>query len=214
MSVGVLLICYVIWQNHLPPEENVKRVNVVERSQQSVILNTPQEQNASSSIRSSDIRALKAPQSDLVQMIQGYIQLQHEKSIAEAELQRYVNWVEQYTKDSKIEPLWIIAMMWQESRMIEDSVSSDGAIGLLQIIPSTAKWLGVNKSKLYEPETNIKTGIRYMQYLLNKYDGNLRKATIAYNQGEGNVDRGKARSWYYNQVNKHYSKMKELLEAL
>ncbi|WP_248064152.1 lytic transglycosylase domain-containing protein [Paenibacillus silvae] len=228
ICVWALLICYMIWQDQPPTEKNVKMLSMVERYQQPMsdklnqqiqakplnMVNVAESKNTSHSNRSSDIGAVKDTQSDLLQMIQEYIKAHHEKTISEADLKRYVNWIDQYTKDSKIEPLWIIAMMWQESRMIENSVSSDGAIGLLQIIPSTAKWLGVSKSALYEPETNIKTGIRYMKYLMNKYNGNLRKATIAYNQGEGNVDRGKARNWYYNQVNKHYTKMKKLLEEL
>lgn len=119
----------------------------------------------------------------MTDMLERYIELHHEKTVSRAKILKYVKWVSQYTKDTDIDSVWILAMMWQESRMLEDSVSSHGAIGLLQILPSTAKSFGVSKHALYQPETNIRTSITYMEYLIDKYDGNLRTATIAYNQG-------------------------------
>ncbi|WP_340398716.1 lytic transglycosylase domain-containing protein [Paenibacillus sp. FSL H8-0079] len=148
----------------------------------------------------------------MTDMLERYIELHHEKTVSRAKILKYVKWVSQYTKDTDIDSVWILAMMWQESRMLEDSVSSHGAIGLLQILPSTAKSFGVSKHALYQPETNIRTSITYMEYLIDKYDGNLRTATIAYNQGEGNVDKGKARPWYYNQVKEHHNKMLEIIK--
>ncbi|HBU85839.1 transglycosylase SLT domain-containing protein [Paenibacillus sp. 11B] len=149
---------------------------------------------------------------EMVDMLEQYIESYQEKMVSQAKLLKYVKWVDQYIEVSNIDSLWIFAMMWQESRLIEDSTSNHGAIGLLQILPSTAKTFGVKGSDLYKPEVNIKTSIKYMEYLLGKYDGNLRTATIAYNQGEGNVDKGKARPWYYNQVKKHHSKMIQMLK--
>ncbi|MEK4112342.1 soluble lytic murein transglycosylase-like protein [Paenibacillus sp. DS2363] len=143
----------------------------------------------------------------MTDMLEQYIELHHEKTVSRAKLLKYVRWVVQYSKDSDIDSVWILAMMWQESRMLEESVSSHGAIGLLQILPSTAKSYGVSKQELHQPETNIRTSILYLEYLMHKYDGNLRTATIAYNQGEGNVNKGKARPWYYNQVKEHHNKM-------
>ncbi|OMF05157.1 lytic transglycosylase domain-containing protein [Paenibacillus sp. FSL H7-0942] len=143
----------------------------------------------------------------MTDMLEQYIELHHEKTVSRTKLLKYVRWVVQYSKDTDIDSVWILAMMWQESRMLEESVSSHGAIGLLQILPSTAKTFGVSKQELHQPETNIRTSIIYLEYLMDKYDGNLRTATIAYNQGEGNVDKGKARPWYYNQVKEHHNKM-------
>lgn len=143
----------------------------------------------------------------MTDMLEQYIELHHEKKVSRAKLLKYVRWVVQYSKDTDIDSVWILAMMWQESRMLEESVSSHGAIGLLQILPSTAKSFGVSKQELHQPETNIRTSIIYLEYLMDKYDGNLRTAIIAYNQGEGNVDKGKARPWYYNQVKEHHNKM-------
>ncbi|MEK3776743.1 MULTISPECIES: lytic transglycosylase domain-containing protein [unclassified Paenibacillus] len=151
-------------------------------------------------------------QIQMTDMLEQYIELHHEKTVSRAKLLKYVRWVVQYSKDTDIDSVWILAMMWQESRMLEESVSSHGAIGLLQILPSTAKSFGVSKQELHQPETNIRTSIIYLEYLMDKYDGNLRTATIAYNQGEGNVAKGKARSWYYNQVKEHHKKMLEIIK--
>lgn len=119
----------------------------------------------------------------MTDMLEQYIELQHEKTVSRAKPLKYVSWVVQYSKDTDIDSVWILAMMWQESRMLEESESSHGAIGLLQILPSTAKSFGVSKQELHQPETNIRTSIIYLEYLMDKYDGNIRTATIAYNQG-------------------------------
>ncbi|WP_405153055.1 lytic transglycosylase domain-containing protein [Paenibacillus sp. FSL K6-0108] len=151
---------------------------------------------------------------EMVDMLEHYIKTYQEKTVSRTKLLKYVKWVDQYIEGSNMDSVWIMAMMWQESRLIEDSTSSHGAIGLLQILPSTAKSFGVSGSDLYKPEVNIKTSIEYMKYLLEKYDGDLRIATIAYNQGEGNVDKGKARPWYYNQVKKHHNNMLQILKKI
>jgi len=147
----------------------------------------------------------------MVTMIEKYIAAHHEQSVPKDTLQQYIAWAVDYTQETEIEPLWILAMVWQESRFVHDAKSSHGAIGLLQLLPSTAKSFGISRNDLYDPETNMMAGIHYLIYLLNKYEGDLRTATIAYNQGEGNVDRGKARAWYYNDVNRHYQRMINIL---
>lgn len=153
------------------------------------------------------------PTHDLItDVLERYIKEHDEKPVSRKKLLQYIKWADKRTKDTKIDPLWIMAMMWQESRFQKVVESSSGALGLLQILPNTAKFLGVSPSELNDPETNIDTSIKYLSYLLDRYDGNLRTATIAYNQGEGNVARGKARSWYYTSVKKHYDKMARMLE--
>lgn len=148
----------------------------------------------------------------IADMLELYLENHREKAVSRTKLLKYISWADRYTEGTKIDPLWILAMAYQESKFNEKSVSSHEAIGLMQILPSTAKSLGVSPSDLYDPKVSIKTSIKYLSYLLDRYDGNLRTATIAYNQGEGNVDRGKARSWYYNDVKEHYDKMVRMLE--
>ncbi|MFX3646456.1 MAG: lytic transglycosylase domain-containing protein [Paenibacillus sp.] len=186
-----------------------KKVKHATEAEQVKPLKHEKQEKQEKQVKEASVTSEHIPMTD---MLEQYVELHHEKTVSRAKLLKYVKWVVQYTKDTDIDPVWILAMMWQESRMLEESVSSHGAIGLLQILPSTAKSFGVKQQELHQPETNIRTSIIYLRYLMDKYDGNLRTATIAYNQGEGNVAKGKARPWYYNQVKEHHNKMLEIMK--
>lgn len=74
-----------------------------------------------------------------------------------------------------------------ESSFRRDAVSSSGAIGMGQLKPDTAKWLGVLDP--YDPVDNIAGTARFLSWLVHKYNGNLESALSAYYQGPGFVDR-------------------------
>lgn len=78
-----------------------------------------------------------------------------------------------------------------ESSFRTAATSPVGAVGLTQLMPSTARWIqpGVSRSALRDPETNLKVGFKYLRYLLEKYEGNEDLALLAYNRGPGTVDR-------------------------
>ncbi|MFH1680878.1 MAG: transglycosylase SLT domain-containing protein [Candidatus Eisenbacteria bacterium] len=96
----------------------------------------------------------------------------------------------------EIDPLFVLALMRQESWFNAKAVSSAGARGLMQILPSTgrhiARALGEGDSFrtewLDEPARNIRYGIRHLRTLLRRYDGDAIVAASAYNAGEGNAD--------------------------
>jgi soluble lytic murein transglycosylase-like protein len=67
------------------------------------------------------------------------------------------------------------------------AISPKGAIGLMQLMPSTARLYGVKDP--INPHANLRGGARLLRYLINKYHGNLRLALAAYNAGEGNVQK-------------------------
>ena len=91
-----------------------------------------------------------------------------------------------------INPLLIEAIMRQESRFDPQARSPANALGLLQLLPSTAERVAggpIDSSDLLEPETNIRLGVRYLRSVLDRFAGDPIKAVAAYNGGEAAVER-------------------------
>ncbi len=84
-----------------------------------------------------------------------------------------------------IDPLLIYSQMHQESAFKKRARSHKGASGLMQLMPATARRFGV--TKIYDPKQNIEAGVRYMRWLLNKFNGDVVLALAGYNAGEGAV---------------------------
>lgn len=93
--------------------------------------------------------------------------------------------------EEQIEPRVAFGLVRAESSFRPKAVSPVGALGLTQLMPSTARWLepGIPRTKLLEPETNLRVGFKYLRQLIDQYDGNETLALTAYNRGPGTVNR-------------------------
>ncbi|GGE00885.1 hypothetical protein GCM10011515_20800 [Tsuneonella deserti] len=83
-----------------------------------------------------------------------------------------------------LSPTLIEALVWQESRWRANAVSPVGARGLAQLMPGTARYLGVDAA---DPFANLEGGARYLREQLDRFDGDIEKALAAYNAGPGRV---------------------------
>jgi soluble lytic murein transglycosylase-like protein len=95
--------------------------------------------------------------------------------------------VERIAAQQSISPLLIHSVIKIESNYNPLAVSPKGALGLMQLVPSTARRFGVGN--VFNPVENIQGGARYLRYLLNLYNGNYPLALAAYNAGEAAVAR-------------------------
>lgn len=99
---------------------------------------------------------------------------------------RYAAKLAELAERFDLSPALMEAVVWQESRWREDARSPVGAQGLAQLMPGTARYLGVNPN---DPFANLEGGARYLREQLDRFDGNLENALAAYNAGPGRVER-------------------------
>lgn len=121
--------------------------------------------------------------------------------------------VHRYCKIYGIEPHLVKAIIHVESNGKHNVTSSGGAIGIMQLTPSTAKFLGVNP---YDKEQNIHGGVKYISYLHKKFDGDIIKIIASYNAGETVVKKYNGVPPYqetHNYVNKVLKKRNEILNT-
>lgn len=115
-------------------------------------------------------------------------------------------------KEYNVDPELIKAVSYHESGYKKDIVSNKGASGLMQLMPDTAKGLGVED--VFSPKQNIHGGTKYLSQLLSKYK-NIEIALAAYNAGPGNVDKYNGvppfeeTKKYINNITSSYQLLKE-----
>ena len=89
-------------------------------------------------------------------------------------------------KKNNIDLAWAYAIVRRESSFMPDAASHAGALGLMQVMPGTARYLAkkkVKRSTLFNPNRNVELGTQYMRYLMDKMDNNPILATASYNAG-------------------------------
>jgi soluble lytic murein transglycosylase len=112
---------------------------------------------------------------------------------------KYSLYVRVHARENHVDPALLAAVIYQESKFRPDAQSGSGAIGLMQLTPSTAHGIALRTgggrfttSDLYDPEINIRYGAWYLGNLFRKYHSE-RLVLAAYNAGQGNVDTWRAR---------------------
>lgn len=124
-----------------------------------------------------------------------------------------------------LDPLLVIALIHVESTFNTNAQSHKGAKGLMQLLPNTARYINKKTDKgipensnLFDAKTNIALGTAYMEYLLNKTNGNLEYALAAYNMGPANMFRAKRENKvpkaYSNKVLKEYAKLQKAVDTI
>jgi soluble lytic murein transglycosylase-like protein len=102
-------------------------------------------------------------------------------------LSKYDDIINEASETFGVDKNIIKSVILAESSAKENAVSTASAKGLMQIIDSTAQYLGINN--VFDPKENIMGGAKYLSQLLRKYNGELKFALAGYNAGPGNVDK-------------------------
>jgi len=120
-----------------------------------------------------------------------------------------------HARNYELDPALLAAVIYRESRFHADARSSSGAIGLMQLLPDTAKGIAIHTggsrfrvADLYDPEINVRYGSFYLRRLLTKYD-DTRLALAAYNAGQANVD-----SWLAQGKDIEFPETREYVDAV
>jgi len=103
------------------------------------------------------------------------------------------------SKSQGLEEYWVLGLARQESRFNTNARSPAGAVGLMQLMPRTAKWVanrigmkGFSLASIHDVDVNIALGTSYLRYILDELDGSVVLAAAAYNAGPGRARKWKA----------------------
>jgi soluble lytic murein transglycosylase len=107
---------------------------------------------------------------------------------------KYETIVRTHARNYDLQPALLAAVIYQESKFRADARSPSGAIGLMQLLPDTARGIALRTGgtrfqvdDLYDPDINVRYGCWYLRHLLQKYSDE-KTALAAYNAGQRNVD--------------------------
>ncbi len=120
--------------------------------------------------------------------------------------------IEAAARETGLEPELVLAVILQESGGNARAVSPRGARGLMQLMPATARELGVRDP--HDPQDGIRGGARYLAQMRERYDGDLTLALAAYNAGPGNVDRAGGNVPPFRETQQYVARITDMLHRL
>jgi len=120
--------------------------------------------------------------------------------------------IEAAARENGLAPELVLAVILQESGGNARAVSPRGARGLMQLMPATARELGVRDP--HDPQAGIRGGARYLARMRDRYDGDLSLALAAYNAGPGNVDRAGRSVPPFRETRQYVARITDMLQRL
>ncbi|MDR2405833.1 MAG: lytic transglycosylase domain-containing protein [Deltaproteobacteria bacterium] len=125
-----------------------------------------------------------SPNVELVDQVASRI---HGKPNFDKKAGRYEEIIQEAAQENSVSPVLVKAVIQAESRFNPGAISSQGAVGLMQILPSTARSMGFSSPQI--PRENVRAGVRYLKVLLDEFGDEEALAIAAYNCGPDNVKR-------------------------
>jgi len=154
----------------------------------------------------------------LKQMIVAYAELHNIDNLSSSDYEMMAREIKRASQKYDIDPILVLSVITVESSLDKDAISSRGAVGLMQLMPYTAKnlcaemGLSERNCKVGEVKTNILIGTYYLSKLSTKYNNNMKHYLAAYNCGPSEVDRMLSEkdhvpTVFYSRIMKIYQKL-------
>ncbi|MBI5376910.1 MAG: lytic transglycosylase domain-containing protein [Candidatus Schekmanbacteria bacterium] len=134
---------------------------------------------------------------DAVPLLARLSEAEKEKAMNDREISQvlyplaFYPYVKKYCESEGLDPFFVLSVMRQESMFNSDALSPAGAVGLMQVMPATARKVNkkpIGREDLFSPETNVRIGVNYLSGLIKENNGNIHYALSAYNAGESKLD--------------------------